>query len=701
MLERADKTSRILDVKYFLLLPTVARRRHAGRRHPVGRAAALGERASRCTASATAASRPTRIVEFLLLDREFPRAIHYCLTAARESLHAISGTPQRHVPQRRRAAARRALLGAGLRADRRHHRRRACTSTSTTLQTKMNHVGAAASTRRSSPSGWPSRSSRKRRRAHASRQRRHWSSVRTMHGHPRRPVITRRAIATTGRSAVAARRPAAAGAALPHADPQLLAAASTPQTHFPQLAAGPARQLPGARRLPETTRELSVEVDLVAEMTVINPFDFFLEPAAETFPFALRAVAARRSWRRSSSTAPRRRCSRGLLGSDRSTPRARTIDFLVELNRRLVAGRSATSSAWSRACRRPRRRSTLRHAARAATRLAAGADAAPPRARGAVRLRLPDPAHARRQAARRARRARTPTSPTCTPGPRSICPAPAGSGSTRRRACSPAKATSRWRATPDPFSAAPITGAVDECETDVRARDDGAADPRIPARHQAVHRRAVARRSTRSAAAIDAELAARDVRLTMGGEPTFVSIDDMDGDEWNTAALGADKRELAGALLRRLQAARSPRAACCTTARASGIRASRCRAGRSAATGAATASRSGTTTGLIADETDRLRPRRRATRSASSARWPSVLGVERRSTCIPAYEDVWYYLWRERRLPTNVDPLAVEAGRRGGARAAGARLRAGPRAARSATCCRCGAMPRRTRGRAG
>ena len=36
---------------------------------------------------------------------------------------------------------------------------------------------------------------------------------------------------------------------------------------------------------PEKTRELTVEVDLVAEMSVINPFDFFLEPSAETFPF--------------------------------------------------------------------------------------------------------------------------------------------------------------------------------------------------------------------------------------------------------------------------------------------------------------------------------------------------------------------------------------------------------------------------------
>ena len=52
---------------------------------------------------------------------------------------------------------------------------------------------------------------------------------------------------------------------------------------------------------------------------------------------------------------------------------------------------------------------------------------------------------------------------------------------------------------------------------------------------------------------IDEDLRAGDVRLTMGGEPTFVSIDDMDGDEWNTAALGDTKRQLAGELLKRLR----------------------------------------------------------------------------------------------------------------------------------------------------
>ncbi len=92
MLERADKTSRILDVKYFILLRSV---------HDVGTPfddiqwAAVLRSASALEMYRKRHGRisPKRVVEFLLLDREFPRAIHFCLLAARDSLHAISGTP--------------------------------------------------------------------------------------------------------------------------------------------------------------------------------------------------------------------------------------------------------------------------------------------------------------------------------------------------------------------------------------------------------------------------------------------------------------------------------------------------------------------------------------------------------------------------------------------------------------------------------
>jgi uncharacterized alpha-E superfamily protein len=91
-LERADKTSRILDVKYFLLLPTIA---DIGTTVDDIQWAAVLRSASAFEMYRKRYGRilPDRVVEFLLLDREFPRAILSCLMAARESVHAISGTP--------------------------------------------------------------------------------------------------------------------------------------------------------------------------------------------------------------------------------------------------------------------------------------------------------------------------------------------------------------------------------------------------------------------------------------------------------------------------------------------------------------------------------------------------------------------------------------------------------------------------------
>ena len=92
LIERADKTSRILDVKYFLLLPKAA---DVGTTIDDIQWAAVLRSASAFEMYRKRHGRLARerIVEFLLLDREFPRAVQWCLAHARESAHAISGTP--------------------------------------------------------------------------------------------------------------------------------------------------------------------------------------------------------------------------------------------------------------------------------------------------------------------------------------------------------------------------------------------------------------------------------------------------------------------------------------------------------------------------------------------------------------------------------------------------------------------------------
>jgi uncharacterized alpha-E superfamily protein len=91
MLERADKTSRLLDVKYFILLPKVS---DVGTPFDDIQWLALLRSASALEMYRQRHGRisPQNVVDFLIFDREFPRAVLHCLTNANESLHAISGT---------------------------------------------------------------------------------------------------------------------------------------------------------------------------------------------------------------------------------------------------------------------------------------------------------------------------------------------------------------------------------------------------------------------------------------------------------------------------------------------------------------------------------------------------------------------------------------------------------------------------------
>jgi uncharacterized alpha-E superfamily protein len=90
--ERADKTSRILDVKYFILLP---RPDYVGTPYDSLQWAALLRSASAFEMYRKRYRQitPMHVASFLILDREFPRSTHYCLVRAEEELHAITGTP--------------------------------------------------------------------------------------------------------------------------------------------------------------------------------------------------------------------------------------------------------------------------------------------------------------------------------------------------------------------------------------------------------------------------------------------------------------------------------------------------------------------------------------------------------------------------------------------------------------------------------
>jgi len=92
MLERADKTSRILDVKYFMLLPSI---RDVGTPYDDIHWSAVLKSVSGFEMYRKKYGRitPPDVVDFLVMDNEFPRAVRFCIKSASESLQSVTGTP--------------------------------------------------------------------------------------------------------------------------------------------------------------------------------------------------------------------------------------------------------------------------------------------------------------------------------------------------------------------------------------------------------------------------------------------------------------------------------------------------------------------------------------------------------------------------------------------------------------------------------
>ena len=422
-----------------------------------------------------------------------------------------------------------------------------------------------------------------------------------------------------------------------------------PEGHFTNWQQDPQSNYLARLVFPEKTTSFRIEIDLVAEMSVLNPFDYFLEPSASKFPFTYEAEAAAElaPYLAKSEATPKLAEYMASISRE-ATP---TNDFLVALNQRLqkdisylirmepgVQTPEVTLTNGSGSCRDTGWLlvQILRHLGLAA-RFVSGyliqlkSDVKSLDGPSGTEVDFTD-LHAWCE--------------VFLPGAGWIGLDPtsgllAGEGHIPL-ACSP-----------EPGSAAPVSGGIDECETEFEHSMSVTRvweAPRVTLPYTEEQWADINAMGDK----VDESLRRNDVRLTQGGEPTFVSVDDRDGDEWGTAALGPTKRLLSAALMAKLRKQYGPN-------------------------------------GLLHYGQGKWYPGEQLPRWSLNLYWrkdnepvwthPELVADEHKNYGVtdvhaqqflsgvakrlgldakfvfPAYEDVWYYLWRERKLPTNVDPL--------------------------------------------
>ena len=425
-----------------------------------------------------------------------------------------------------------------------------------------------------------------------------------------------------------------------------------PESHFLNWQQDPQSNWLARIVVPEKTDHFTVSVDLTIDMEVINPFDFFLEPEAEQFPFAYSAElkAELEPYLRPFAGGPAFNRYLAMLVAELGRDKKQTTSFIFDLNARLAGdiaylirmepgiqtpeetlckgSGSCRDSAWLLV-------QLLRHMGLAA-RFASGY---------LIQLKpdvksLDGPSGPEKDF--------TDLHAWC----EVYLPGAGWVGLDPTSGLFAGEGHVPLAATASPSQAAPISGAVEPTEV-LFDFDMSVTRIRELPRVTKPYSQAQWAEIEKLGDAVDQMLRNNDVRLTMGGEPTFVSIDDRSGAEWHTAAVGPTKRALADSLIRRLQARFAPG-------------------------------------GLLHYGQGKWYPGESLPRWAFALYWradgvplwknPERIAAEHkdhapalcdaralidtiagkleldRSYTMPAYEDIWHHMGQERQLAANVDP---------------------------------------------
>jgi uncharacterized protein (DUF2126 family)/transglutaminase-like putative cysteine protease len=402
----------------------------------------------------------------------------------------------------------------------------------------------------------------------------------------------------------------------------------------------------------ESTKEFAVSVDLVVDLEAINPFDFFLEDSAQKYPFTYAPTLQKEL---GPYLAKGERDSQFRSFMSKLDLRTRnTVDFLVDVNRsvrevvdyviRMEPGVQTPEETLGKG------RGSCRDSAWLLVHVLRELGIAARFVSGYLIQLVPDQ-----------KPLEGPTGPEedftdlhawC----EAYVPGAGWIGLDATSGLFAAEGHIPLACSPEPSSAAPIEGGI---LTSEKIETEFAFEMKV---ERVIDRPRVTKPYTEEEWAaliacgkgVDDRLFKGDVRLTMGGEPTFVSSREPDEPEWNTAALGGSKEAMGDRLLRRLHGAWQPggflfhgqgkwypgeplpRWAQACYFRHDGV---------PTWNDPALIAKAGTNYGHGPEHASRF-----------IKRLTELLSLEQPGT-MPVFEDVWYHLWRERRLPTNVDPL--------------------------------------------